>query len=943
VKLGARIVAAVDLTAPRLELAEWAGATVHRALREGGSLAVADSLLANLPEAAELSGALSVTALQAGAESLENVVLQIDASRDAIRVRKLLATLPGRSRILFDGVFFPGRTGAELAGNLAVESNDLRKFAAWAWPSAKGRIAELWTGSRGRLKLETEVNVTPAQLRFARSRFELDGVPGEGELAISSGGRGEVELRIDAQRLDIDNFVAGGIAALPSGERAGLAGLLGVLAPQAEAGDLRLVVNSKELVLNGVTAERVNFDIEAGARGLRLRTLAIAAVGGARLSASGLILDSGSGPDGAITLEIAADDPRGLVRLVGLGDPAWAKALGATALAGSLDVKSREGVPAARLSIKGRSGDFDISAEAGASGSTDLGAVAVEGAAELKAATGAAIAGLFGLAPGAGEQSSGRVKVAGKGSLAAGFAVDLLVQAYGAQLTYEGRLGGIGGALSPDGRLSLRSTDAGPLLSALGIPLAMRPAGVLVIDATVRADGDGVAFSAIDGNLAGSAIAGALNWRPGGQVTGTLATGPLRLADVLAATFLAWNGAAPGLDQAFAAALPLGLTGEIWIAPEDLRVNDTFSAGDAEIGISAAPGEIRLAMFGKAADGRDAHLEIASRGEDGNRELDGRLTLPFDLARELRLAEGRPVAEGDGVIDLRFSGRGRSPAGAIAAMQGSGTYDIRELKLLDIAPADFLSAVAGAKDAAALAAAFAKLRGGEGLTAGDVSGTINVVDGVAAFLPVTLASPAADAVVKAVAEPAGGEIDISVALSFKAAMPGMEIAYAGPPAALARSEDRSELAGRLGYGIMQRGVAELERLQQEQERLAVEEERRRLEDEEKLRAYYAQRDEILNRRRELKVHRELRVRAAEELRLEIESERAANLEINRGELRQRGRELKVHRRLQRLAQRGSVETPPPPKAKPKIVKPRPLTEAPIPLVIFPPPAAPSQQ
>jgi hypothetical protein len=115
---------------------------------------------------------------------------------------------------------------------------------------------------------------------------------------------------------------------------------------------------------------------------------------------------------------------------------------------------------------------------------------------------------------------------------------------------------------------------------------------------------------------------------------------------------------------------------------------------------------------------------------------------------------------------------------------------------------------------------------------------------------------------------------------------------------------------------MQQGIDELERLQKEQKRLAEEEEKQRILDEARLAAYYAQRDELLLRKRELKVHAEMRVVEAERLRQQLEAERAANLEINKGEVKQRVRELRLYRRMARLssapAPQRSPEMKPPP-------------------------------
>ncbi len=949
--LGARISAEADLSAPKLDLAEWAGARVNQVLREGGSLAVADSLLATLPAGVDLSGSLTVTALAAGGDTLENVELHMEADREAIRIRKLLATLPGRSRVLFDGVFFPGKTGAELAGNLALESNDLRRLASWAWTDGKDPIAKIWTGSRGRLKLQTELSLTGQRFRLSKTQYEIDGVPGQGELTISGGGRGAVDLRIDAGKLDIDNLMPGGISAASFGGQTGPAGLVGFLVPDRDARDLRLMVQAGQLLLNGVEAGDVTVDIVSGANGIDLKRIEIGSVGGASLNASGLILDTGSGPDGSVGIDVKADDPRGLLRLLGLtpGDavPEWTAGLGATALKGIVTVKTRDELPITGFDITGRSGDFDVSASGSVSGNTDLQSARIAGSAELKAQSSSSLARLAGLVPSTSDETAARIIVTGSGSVAEGFLADVKLEAYGARLDFNGTLGGAAAPTAIDGKLALRSTDVSPLFAAMGLPSTALPSGVLVLDSRVMSKARTLKLPDLAGRFGMATVGGQLMWAPDGKITGNLETGPLDLDDVLAASFLAWNGLPPERDASLAVALPLGLTGEIWIKPKNLKIHETFTASEVQIGLSAGADEIHLAMFGKDASGRDATIEIGSSGTGGNRAIVGKVNLPADLAQQLRLAGGSAIATGTGSIELDFTAKGRTPGGALAALAGSGSYDIKGLTLLNISPENFSAALAGAKDTAGLTVAFDALRGGDGLAGGDIKGSITVANGVADFAPFTIATPVADAVVKTVAEPAAGLIDMSVTLSLKAraGLPPMEISYSGPPAALARNEDKAELMSGLGYGIMQKDVAELERMQREQLRLAAEEETLRKADEEKLQAYYAQRDEVQLRRRELKVHAEMRVLAAETLRRQLENERAANAEINRSEIRQRTRELKVHRRLARLAQqqKEATEAAPAPFDKPPIIPDADPKLLQFPVTIVPPSRPPSQE
>ena len=375
------------------------------------------------------------------------------------------------------------------------------------------------------------------------------------------------------------------------------------------------------------------------------------------------------------------------------------------------------------------------------------------------------------------------------------------------------------------------------------------PGGVLVADSSITGNASGWKLGDLQGRLADGKFSGKAEFNAARQVNGQFETGPLALMDVLAPIFLNWTGAVPDLETAFASSLPFGLTGEIWIRPETLQVHQHFAARGAEIGIVAKPDEINVALFGKDDAGRGAQIEVVSRGTDSSRKLSGRVTIPVDLASQLLLVNGTAVADGIGAIDVKFEGEGRSPGGALAGLRGSGAYGFADFRLRGLSPDAFSLALAEAKDAAGITKAFDALRGGEGLSFGKVNGTITMVNGEVAFLPFGLKTMDADVQVTPMAELALGQIDANVSVALKARndLPVMSISYAGPPSALARSEDNSEISTKLGVAIMQEGIAELERLQLEQKRLAELEEKQRVEDELRLAAYYAQRDELLLR------------------------------------------------------------------------------------------------
>ena len=110
-RLGSRIEAKLDLKASMLDIDSLAGAESRVVLREKGSLGVAASLLSMLPDDVSLAARLNVTALKSGGQNLDNVAADITAENGQIRVTRFAAGLPGRSDVLFNGLFSPGAAG----------------------------------------------------------------------------------------------------------------------------------------------------------------------------------------------------------------------------------------------------------------------------------------------------------------------------------------------------------------------------------------------------------------------------------------------------------------------------------------------------------------------------------------------------------------------------------------------------------------------------------------------------------------------------------------------------------------------------------------------------------------------------------------------------------------------------------------------------------------
>ena len=134
--LDKRVKATVDITAPRADLDQLAGAGSRRLLRDGGGLALVNGIMAVSPRDSRvtiLHQDSMPSRLAAKFWTMSFSIFRQTAAPCAFM--NFLLHLPGRSRSLFDGVFFPGTQYAELAGNLAIEVT--RRAAAFALAVAK--------------------------------------------------------------------------------------------------------------------------------------------------------------------------------------------------------------------------------------------------------------------------------------------------------------------------------------------------------------------------------------------------------------------------------------------------------------------------------------------------------------------------------------------------------------------------------------------------------------------------------------------------------------------------------------------------------------------------------------------------------------------------------------------------------------------------------------
>src|SRR6185295_9249684 len=272
IDLGPAIKLTADLSASRLDLDSVAGAKARSLLRDGGGLVLLSRLVSVLPDDIELDGSLKINSLIAGGATLDQVRLSADVGNDSIRIRELSAGMPGQSRGLFKGVFVVTDSGPQLLGDLAGEAGSLRDLVLWAWPEGAEGVSKVWTGGRGRVKIQTKLDAGADYLRFQDAQFQIEDSLGTGALSLTFGDKPTVDLRLDTAELDLDQFIPNGVAAFaPAGQ--GWASLAAALLDNASQPDLRLTVHAGALHLNGVVANDVAIDVAANDKGIDIKTI----------------------------------------------------------------------------------------------------------------------------------------------------------------------------------------------------------------------------------------------------------------------------------------------------------------------------------------------------------------------------------------------------------------------------------------------------------------------------------------------------------------------------------------------------------------------------------------------------------------------------------------------------------------------------------------------
>ncbi len=601
-----------------------------------------------------------------------NVAMTLDLDVEAIRAhgqtsgpaRARLEMAGGRLRIPEMTVEAPGGGALSLAASL--EAADGRPRAEWRLEAAPAapRAFLAWLGlgldglppdAFGKLDLAASGTANDREARADKLVLTVDDTRLEGALSFGFAGRPRLETRLTIDGVDLDRYLPSPGTAAETAEDAAPMGDLLAWLNDIDA-DIDLSLGEARRHGQVVRDARLKASLAAGA--LRVETLEVRDLAGARLNFRGDIADLASGaPRYDIDYRVEAAEAAPVIRLLDPARVPEGARLGPLVLSGTVKGDRRRVTVDAKAALAGARAELE-----GVVGLTARAPVDVRLVLEAED-PGPALA-LAGVSAPAGLGPI-RATVTAKGDATAADITGEAVLA-GGKLELAGEVAELG--TTPRGRIDLRLDHPRPtaLLTVLGIdhrPAAPDRLAPLVLTMTVRADGTGLSVPAADLKLGTTALGG----------EGVVKFAPLE-ADVkirarrLDLDSLLAKGAARGEKDAAPASpggLPENLALRLDLAAERIdwnggRVTGLVARGGLEKGAIRID-ELRAKLPG------DAQLTFQGRQTPGasSPRLEGEVALSAGEPRKLLAWLGAPLPELPATrlatlsLDGRLAGEGR--------------------------------------------------------------------------------------------------------------------------------------------------------------------------------------------------------------------------------------------------------------------------------------------
>lgn len=650
---------------------------------------------------------LDVGSIVLGGGIIERLAFDASNDRDGWQIDKFEARFPGRTALVASGRVARNEETRtpQFDGLMRIASLEPGRFAVWARP-------------------DQPVPGTPppavqfeARIEFGREHLVLeeitgrlgnDALSGDLDLRTPLGARSQLDMTINAERLDLDAI--NDLTRLLSGRDA--------IAAAAVTDNVSLDLHANRLVSEGVNARDVIVEASLADEVLELKRFQIDAVAGANITAIGRLENVFSNPIGTMTAELEAPNLSGLLQLmtpyledlpiyeaITIATPALAPA--------DLDIRfSSEKTPdgiQANLQLGGTAGGSPLSFKGEFNGRPDVmesGEVTFTLAADSEDS--AQLLRQFSIPAQATLQPIfGALSMSGQGSLDAGIFSSLIADLAGTRINAEGFIRpGSGSALGFDGSLTLKTNAVNPLLQMAGIKFAgalqselglvkdlpLELAGQISLDGA-RMDAE-ISSARIDGeDISGSGTLDLSDGTP--SLVGDFSVDRLSLPWLLSLG-LGEDPLAIVIDETIWSENPFTVTAlrdlelAVGLRATLLELSDQLIADNAGVTLTARTGSLGVEVLNAGFAGGLLSSVINIRNTLGSVVMDGRLTLQEAALEELVWRpQGRASALGGLNFAADFEGNGNTMKELVSSLTGGGTLQVANGEFRDINPMAF--------------------------------------------------------------------------------------------------------------------------------------------------------------------------------------------------------------------------------------------------------------
>ena len=792
-----------------------------------GPAAAADgltALIAMLPAVPRppIPGELHVDAqgVVVGGSIIQAVGIDLATTPQGWRVDTLAAMLPGETRIDLTGAL---TTVGDLAfrGHARVDAARPAAFAAW-WRGQTGSASSLSS-----FTLEADVDIRPEAQHLTDLQIAVGEGTATGTIDIRRFQQSEqlfvnVDLRSDT--FDLDQGRA--LTELLAGNAVG-AGRIDQMTVALRAGTL---------TSHGLDARWVVLDGTLAGDTIDLGQLSIADLAGAAIVARGRITDPWGTPSGRLDASVKAQDlsstakffadlfpdSRVLRHLTGVSpslSPVDAEIVAEAGEDGALSMDFNGSFAGTHMNLAA-SGTGPLRRPLELNGTASL---HLDNPDTAKALT------QLGLQPLPVAAGPLRLDVKFDGGAADG-TLALEGTVAGADVRYTAASTLVDGAVHLDGDATLDAADVDPLMLLAGFAVpglgeghpAKAAARLGLTAAQVQASLTSASFD-------GEPVTGSLELRLGDTVSvgGAL---DLQAASLPALASLA-TGAVPGIeagswaDTAFSRAMPPDLDVDLEIGAARLDIGLPQTVADARLHLVLEGDALNIDLTQGGFAGGQLKGALAGTLRDGEADMTLRGTVEAGQLQALAWERsGLPVASGSVDLSFDLGARGRSMAGLVSTLAGTGSFVVNDTRLNTLNPQALLAVMEGANgkkppDEEAARETFAIGFGSGAVTLGRASGSFAVEGGVLKVPVVSVEAPDATILAEATIDlntltltsewtVRAGEADATAG-----ARPQVRLLFSGPLSRPERQVDVAPLLEALRSRYLQRQLDELEKLE----------------------------------------------------------------------------------------------------------------------------------